>query len=83
MILHFVSLDTCCQNIEVVYSSDTPTTDTMRPERFGRYTLSSETVNGRGFYESDSNLMAMVYGGLVQMVAGELVLFHTKVKFMD
>ena len=53
MILHFVSLDTCCQNIEVVYSSDTPTTDTMRPERFGRYTLSSETVNGRGFYESD------------------------------
>ena len=25
----------------------------MRPERFGRYTLSSETVNGRGFYVSD------------------------------
>jgi hypothetical protein len=25
----------------------------MHPERFGRYTLSSETVNGRGFYVSD------------------------------
>ena len=62
MILHFVSLDTCCQNIEVVYSSDTPTTDTMRPERFGRYTLSSETVNGRGFYESDFDQGPNGYG---------------------
>ena len=25
----------------------------MHPERFGRYTLSSEIVNGRGFYVSD------------------------------
>ena len=44
---------TCCQNIELVYTSDTPPIEKMRSERFGRYTLSSETVNGRGFYVSD------------------------------
>ena len=60
--LYFVLLDTCCQNIEVVYSSETTPVATMRPERFGRYTLSSETVNGRRFYESDFDEGPSGYG---------------------
>ena len=34
----------------------------MRFERFGRYTLSSEIVNGRGFYESDFDQGPNNYG---------------------
>ena len=34
----------------------------MHPERFGRYMLSSETVNGRGFYESDFDQGPNNYG---------------------
>ena len=43
----------CCHNIELVYVSDTPPIEKMRPARFGRYTISPQTVNGRGFYVSD------------------------------
>ena len=56
-ILYFVSIasssSTCCQNIEVVYSTESLPIEKMRPERFGRYTKSSEPVNGRAFYVSD------------------------------
>ena len=34
----------------------------MRFERFGRYTLSSEIVNGRAFYESDFDQGPNNYG---------------------
>ena len=44
----------CCPNIELVYTSDTYE-ETHRSERFGKYTLTSEIVNGRGYYVSDFN----------------------------
>ena len=42
----------CCPNIELVYTTDTYE-ETHRSERFGKYTLTSEIVNGRGYYVSD------------------------------